>query len=146
MPDNFTIFYADDDADDLEFFRDVTDTFGDRIHLYTHSHGDQLLTAVRNPPPVPQLIFLDINMPGKSGFEVLQELKKSEKYKNIPVVMFSTSNSPENVSKSMQLGANFYVTKPDSIAKLKQSIEYTLNINWKVFKPTLDEFVYKAIA
>jgi len=146
MPDNFTIFYADDDADDLEFFRDVTDTFGDRIHLYTHSHGDQLLTAVRNPPPVPQLIFLDINMPGKSGFEVLQELKKSEQYKNIPVVMFSTSNSPENVSKSMQLGANFYVTKPDSIAKLKQSIEYTLNINWKVFKPTLDEFVYKAIA
>lgn len=146
MVENVTIFYADDDTDDLDFFRDVTDTFGDKIDLYTHNHGEHLLNAVNNPPPMPNIIFLDINMPGKSGFDVLQELKKSEEHKDIPVVMFSTSSSIENVCKSRELGASFYVTKPDSLAQLRKSIEYTLSINWKSFKPSINEFVYKAIA
>ena len=142
MQDNYTIFYADDDADDLDFFRDVTAAIDKSIDLFTHENGNQLLVAVRNPPPSPHIIFLDLNMPGKDGFEVLKELKSSEKYKNIPVVMFSTSNNEQNILRTRELGANLYITKPNSFAKFQKSIEHTLSINWDVFKPSLENFTY----
>lgn len=142
MKNNITIFYADDDADDLEFFRDVTTAIDKKIELFTHENGNQLLVAVRNPPPSPQIIFLDLNMPGKDGFEVLKELKSTEEYKNIPVVIFSTSNDQGNIIKSKELGANLYITKPNSFAKFQKSIEHTLSINWEAFKPSLENFLY----
>lgn len=141
MNNNVTIFYADDDADDLDFFRDVTEAIDKNIALFTHENGNQLLVAVRNPPPHPHIIFLDLNMPGKDGFEVLQELKNSE-YKNIPVVIFSTSNDQKNIIRSKELGANLYITKPNSFAKFRASIEHTLNINWEAFNPSLENFFY----
>lgn len=142
MKNNVTIFYADDDADDLEFFRDVTTAIDKNIKLFTHENGNQLLVAVKNPPPSPQIIFLDLNMPGKDGFEVLKELKNSEEYKNIPVVIFSTSNDQNNIIRSKELGANLYITKPNSFAKFQKSIEHTLSINWDAFKPSLENFFY----
>ena len=142
MKNNITIFYADDDADDLEFFRDVTTAIDKKIELFTHENGNQLLVAVRNPPPSPQIIFLDLNMHGKDCFEVLKELKSTEEYKNIPVVIFSTSNDQGNIIKSKELGANLYITKPNSFAKFQKSIEHTLSINWEAFKPSLENFLY----
>lgn len=142
MRNNVTIFYADDDADDLDFFRDVTTAIDKKIELFTHENGNQLLVAVRNPPPSPHIIFLDLNMPGKDGFEVLRELKGSDEYKNIPVVIFSTSNDQSNIIKSKELGANLYITKPNSFAKFQKSIEHTLSINWEAFKPSLENFLY----
>lgn len=139
----FTIFYADDDHDDLEFFKDVIETISHKINLFTHDHGDKILSALRNPPPIPQIIFLDLNMPGKSGFEVLQEIKSSDELKDLPVVIFSTSNDPGNIARSMQMGANFYVTKPTSFDSLKKSIEHTLQIDWATFKPDAVTFIYK---
>jgi len=139
----FTIFYADDDHDDLEVFRDVVQTIGSKINLMTHDHGEKILNALRNPPPTPKIIFLDLNMPGKSGFEVLEEIKSSDDLKDLPVVIFSTSNDPSNISRSMKMGANYYVTKPTSFESLKKSIEHTLNIDWKNFKPTKSNFIYK---
>jgi len=143
MNTELTVFYADDDTDDLDFFRDVISSIGQKIRLFTHDRGDNLLTALRNPPPVPQIIFLDLNMPGKSGFDVLEELKSSDEFKDIPVVAFSTSSDDHNVSKCMKLGASFYVTKSTSFDSLKKSIEHTLNIDWENFKPSMAEFIYK---
>ena len=139
----FTIFYADDDHDDLDFFKDVIETISQKINLFTHDHGEKMLDALKNPPPVPQIIFLDLNMPGKSGFEVLEEIKNSDELKHLPVVIFSTSNDPNNIAKSMKMGANFYVTKPTSFESLKKSIEHTLQIDWANFKPTKTTFIYK---
>lgn len=141
MNNNFTIFYADDDADDLDFFRDVTRAIDKNITLLTHENGNQLLLAVKNPPPSPHIIFLDLNMPGKDGFEVLKELKSSE-HQNIPVVIFSTSNDQKNIQKCKELGANLYITKPNSFGKFRKSIEHTLAINWDAFTPTLENFIF----
>jgi len=143
MNTELTVFYADDDIDDLDFFRDVINSIGKKIKLFTHDRGDNLLNALRNPPPIPQIIFLDLNMPGKSGFDVLEELKSSDDFKDIPVVAFSTSSDDHNVSKCMKLGASFYVTKSTSFDSLKKSIEHTLNIDWENFKPSMAEFIYK---
>lgn len=144
MLNNMTIFYADDDADDLDFFRDVTTVIDKDINLYTLDSGNKLLMAVKNPPPYPHIIFLDLNMPGKDGFEVLRELKTSDEHKNIPVIIFSTSNDQHNILKSKELGANLYITKPNSFSKFQKSIEHTLSINWEAFHPSLENFYYNA--
>ena len=143
MGNNITIFYADDDSDDLDFFRDVAESIGKHIQLNTYSNGDKLLSAVKEGKDKPEVIFLDLNMPGKSGFDVLRELKGGSGFEAIPVVVFSTSNDQHNIEKSRNLGANYFVTKPDSFAKLKKSIEHTISIDWQNFRPSLKEFVYQ---
>ena len=145
MMNNITIFYADDDSDDLDFFTDVTQSIGENLQLHTFTNGDKLLAAIKDGKEEPNVIFLDLNMPGKSGFDVLKELKGSTAYKNIPVVVFSTSNDQYNIAKSRELGANYFVTKPDSFGKFKKSIEHTLSINWTIFNPNLKEFVYQTV-
>jgi len=143
MSKNVTIFYADDDHDDLDFFKDAVGELGKGVEVITHDRGDKLLYALQNPPPSPQIIFLDLNMPGKTGFDVLQELKSNEELKEIPVVIFSTSNDDQSVAKSMKMGANFYVSKSTCFDTFKRSIEFALSINWKTFTPSLSNFIYR---
>lgn len=143
MLDEMTIFYADDDADDLDFFRTVTENIARPIRLFTHSRGEGLLQAIFNPPPSPHIVFLDLNMPGKDGFRVLEELRRHASQQDVPVVVLSTSADPRNIDRVRALGANFYITKPDSFAALERSIRHVLAIDWKTFRPCGDDFVYR---
>ena len=139
---NMTIFYADDDFEDLDFFTEVTNIIDREITVVTHDCGDKLIAALRNPPPSPHIIFLDLNMPGRNGFDILEELKTTENLKGIPVVIFSTSNDAVNIARSRSLGANLYLPKLPSYAAFKKSIEDTLKINWDTFKPNASNFLY----
>ncbi|WP_433810559.1 response regulator [Flavobacterium johnsoniae] len=140
---NFTIFYTDDDEDDLNIFTDAVESLSRDINLLTYSGGEKLLNAIYHPPPVPSVIFLDLNMPGKNGFDVLNELKGSDK-SDIPVIIFSTSNEPGIIDKCLKLGANYFITKPVLMKDIVKSIEHSLNINWKEFVPDRKNFVYKS--
>ena len=142
MRNEFTIFYTDDDAEDLEFFTEVTSAMGDHLNIVTQNNGKKLLHDLKNPPPNPHIVFLDLNMPGFSGFDVLQQLRSSNEYKNLPIVIFSTSSDEQTIAKSMELGASFYVSKPTDYILLKKTIQHTLNINWDTFKPSKENFVY----
>jgi CheY-like chemotaxis protein len=82
-------------------------------------------------------------MPGKNGFDVLTEIRKSEK-KDIPVIIFSTSNEPGIIEKCRLLGANLFITKPVLMKDIVKSIEHALGINWKEFVPDTKNFVYKS--
>lgn len=140
---NLTIFYTDDDEDDLSIFTDAVESLPEEIQLQTYNGGDKLLTAIYNPPPTPYVVFLDLNMPGKNGFDVLKELRDSAK-KDIPVVIFSTSNEPGIIEKCRLLGANLFITKPVLMKDIVKSIEHALRINWKEFVPDAKNFVYKS--
>jgi CheY-like chemotaxis protein len=119
-----TIFLADDDADDREFFSDALEQSALQAQLTTIKDGVQLMkTLDETVPPPPDVIFLDLNMPRKNGFECLQEIRKTEKLKGIPVVILSTSANADLVEKTYRQGANYYICKPDSITRLKKMIE-----------------------
>lgn len=141
---DLTIFYTDDDEDDLSIFSDAVESLSVKIQLKTYSGGDKLLTAIYNPPPTPHVVFLDLNMPGKNGFDVLTELRNSDKKTNIPIVIFSTSNEPGIIEKCRSLGANLFITKPVLMKDIVKSIEHALRINWKEFVPDTKNFVYKS--
>lgn len=140
---DMTIFYADDDRDDLDTFRDVIREINDHIDLHTHDHGEELLTALKNPPPVPSIIFLDLNMPRKNGFEVLQEIRGSAFFSNLPVVIVSTSDDEETIDRCRALGATLYIPKPTDYIELKRSVKHVLDMDWSLFKPNSDSFVYR---
>ena len=140
---NLTIFYTDDDEDDLSIFADAVESLSEKIQLNTYNGGDKLLTAIYNPPPTPHVIFLDLNMPGKNGFDVLAELRNSDQ-KDIPVIIFSTSNEPGIIEKCRLLGANLFITKPVLMKDIVKSIQHALQINWAEFVPDTKSFVYKS--
>ena len=77
---------------------------------------------------LPDVLFLDLNMPRKNGFECLSEIKRNEKLKDIPVVVFSTSNSPEKINLVFKTGGLVYVHKPGNFSQLKQVILHALPI------------------
>lgn len=142
MKNELTIFYTDDDAEDLEFFTEVTTALGDHLNIVTQNNGQKLLNDLKNPPPNPHILFLDLNMPGFSGLDVLQELRSSDKFKKLPIVIFSTSSDEKNIAKSLELGASFYITKPTDFSLFKKTIQHTLSINWNTFKTSKENFVY----
>ncbi|MGV3459201.1 MAG: response regulator [Flavobacterium sp.] len=144
MNSGLTIFYTDDDKDDLEFFREIVDMIDDSVEVVTLRDGHELIEALRNPPPTPHCVFLDINMPGMTGFDALQQVRSSEKHKELPVVMFSTSGDDRTIERSRELGASLYVQKSGVFEQLKNAIEHALKINWSTFRTTDQNFLYTA--
>lgn len=136
-----SIFYADDDIDDLDFFKEVTSELNEPVSLF--EEGDKLLETLNNPPPIPSIIFLDLNMPAKSGFDVLREIKANPKMQNIPVIIFTTSINPNDIELSKKLGANLYIRKPSSMSTLRKAIDHVLSIDWNSFIPSDAQFVYQ---
>ena len=136
-----TIFYVDDDPDDRSFFQEATEGLTDEVHLFDES--EVLLQAIKNPPPSPNILFVDLNMPHLSGFEILREIKQSEQYKSLPVVVYSTAGDNITIDKCRALGANLFITKPTSMTALRKAIRFVLDIDWNNFSPTRTTFLYK---
>jgi CheY-like chemotaxis protein len=115
-----SVFIVDDDADDRESIRDA---FLENKHHQEYvfmKNGDQLIDHLASGPKNsnPVVILLDLNMPGKDGRDVLKEIKQNKDFKTIPVIVLTTSSSEKDRESSYQLGANCFVTKPDSYKEL----------------------------
>lgn len=143
MKKAITIFYVDDDQDDLDYLSLVINDINEDVELFTHNTAEGLMHALHNPPPRPHVVFVDLNMPGTNGFEVVEDLRSSEQHKDLPIVVFSTATDPESIRKSKNLGANFYLPKSGDYSSLRKSIEYVLNIDWRNFNPESDNFIYR---
>lgn len=142
---NKHIFYTDDDEDDQELFRGALTEVDNSKVLTIADDGDTLLQLLESPPPSPQIIFLDLNMPRKNGFEVLEVVRSSAKLKDYPVVVFSTSSDPTAIEKTRQLGANMFVIKPRSYKGIKKAIEVCLNTDWTDFEAKPENYVLRLI-
>ncbi len=122
------IFLAEDDADDRMFFEDVLKEVGIDTQLVMADDGVELMNVLdEKVPPPPDIIFLDLNMPRKNGFECLKEIRQTAKLKEIPVVIFSTSDSEHAIDTTYSLGANFYMRKPRSFDMMKKAIQTVLS-------------------
>lgn len=126
------ILLADDDKDDNILFHDVLDELPIPTHLTIVFNGEQLMQLLNETKEqLPDVLFLDLNMPRKNGFDCLSEIKQSEKLKPLPVVIFSTSYEPEIVSLLYKNGARYYIRKPNSFKQLKTLIHRALILTEK---------------
>lgn len=121
------ILLADDDLDDCRFFKKALESLAINTTLNIVNDGDELMEYLSKESNLqPNVLFLDINMPRKNGIECLAELRKSEKFKDLPVVMFSTSNSWDTINKLFNSGALVYIRKPNDFKQLKQVIHHAI--------------------
>ena len=137
---NRSIFLADDDEDDCILFEDALREVCSQTELTTANDGDELITLMKtNVPPPPDVIFLDLNMPRRNGFECLELIRKTKQWKDIPVVIFSTTGQEEMIKRVYEQGANYFIRKPGSFPKLKQAIRQILDVDWAThtWKPVL---------
>ena len=121
------ILLADDDTDDCLFFKQALAEISISSNLTIVRDGEELMNYLNgNLEQMPSVLFLDINMPRKNGMECLVEIKQNEKLKDIPVVMFSTTNSQDTINVLLKNGALVYIHKPNDITQLKQIIHHAL--------------------
>ncbi|ACT93731.1 response regulator [Dyadobacter fermentans] len=143
---NKSIFLADDDEDDCMLFEDALREVSTSAELLKASDGVELIDLMeKTVPPPPDVIFLDLNMPRKNGFECLDQIRKTKAWEGIPVVIFSTTGQEEMVRKVHEKGANFFIRKPGSFPKLKQAIKQILDIDWTKhnWTPAPENFYYQ---
>ena len=117
------VVYVDDDPDDRMFFKEGFNSIKD-YDLLTLVNGFELLLYLkqRSTKEMPRLIVLDINMPVMDGMEALSLLKNNDNYKDIPVVMFSTSSNPTQVAYCKDLNTDFFI-KPTKYGEIKNIVQ-----------------------
>ena len=109
--------------DDRLFFEDAIEELFTSYKLSTVTDGVELMEVLfDNSEQLPDILFLDINMPRKNGCECLAEIKANDMLKKIPVVIFSTSLDMEIVNKLYENGAHYYIRKPGDFNVLKKVI------------------------
>ncbi|QHV97615.1 response regulator [Spirosoma endbachense] len=109
------VWIVDDDTDDQYLFEIALKRVNPSIVIKLLSDGEELLPALRQSVALPSLIILDLNMPRVNGFEALEQLRADAVYREIPVVVLTTSSSYDDQERAGRLGANGFLTKPPSM-------------------------------
>ena len=120
------ILIAEDDADDRFLLRSAFEEngFNDRLHFVENGveFVEFMNKLLKDDEEMPRFILLDLNMPKKDGREVLKEIKQNPSLKKIPVIIFSTTNNEQEMRRCYELGANSYITKPNSFESLIKTV------------------------
>ncbi len=122
---NSCILIADDDMDDQYMIKQAFSSIHLNENVHTVNDGVELLDYLHKKGKykganilVPKVILLDLNMPKKDGRECLKEIKTNPKFSKIPVIIYSTSSNPDDISYAYEMGASSYITKPYSYQEL----------------------------
>lgn len=138
------ILLADDDQDDCGFFKEALAGLNLAANLTIVNDGEQLMNYLTNEMiELPHVLFLDINMPRKNGFECLFEIKRDAKLKPFPVIMFSTSFELDVVNQLYENGALYFIRKPSEFTQFKKIIQQSLAIitEENISQPLRESFV-----
>ena len=129
------ILLADDDTDDCLFFEKALKEINIESHLTMVHDGEELMDYLsKNSDRLPDMLFLDLSMPRKTGFECLSEIKENEKLNNLPVIVFTTSFArgidfeQSLINTLSKIGAQEYIRKPGDFEQLKQILHKALSL------------------
>ncbi len=121
------IILAEDDFDDRILFEDAIEDLPVVVQLHNFSNGKELMKWLKRPRAnLPDVIFLDLNMPEKNGFASLAEIKRDKKLQDIPVIIFSIILDDRLIKQVYNDAAHYYISKPVRIKELKFMIYITL--------------------
>lgn len=125
--DNFTCFLIDDDIDDHEIFCATMDTIAPTWTCVTAVNGQSALFMLQSRKVLPDIIFLDLNMPLMNGRQFLQEANRLKIIQEVPIIVLTTSSDPTTKMEILKLGARQFITKPDKFSEwelvLRQGIK-----------------------
>lgn len=134
-----TLCFIDDDKEDLEIFEQAVEGLVEKVALFRI--GADFLTSMQNPP-VRALIFVDLNMPSFTGFQIIEYLRKAGSFTTLPIIVLSTSNDYRSQQTCWDLGADYYIVKPNRIDELTHALKYVIGVDWSKNVRQRDAFVY----
>ncbi len=123
------VLLVDDDEDDQYIFSEAIKLCFIPSTVYLASSHDELFELLPSVQ-TPDLIFLDINMPGYDGIKCLETIRANPRYEPIPVIMYSTSGRKESIDQCFEKGADFYIQKPSQIEDLVKVLNKVFNKRW----------------
>ncbi len=127
------VLLIDDDQDDCYLFTEAIKSTFPAIELACVNNVIDIFPYLQIKSP--EIIFLDLNMPFKNGFEFLSELRSHSQFNHIPVVIFSSSNYTKDIKLAYEKGAALYFTKPTSFEELSEAVQLILQMDWQ--KPAI---------
>ena len=123
------IILAEDDFDDRLLFEEAIEELPVSVQLNTFNNGDELMEWLnRKITKLPDVLFLDLNMPRKNGFATLGEIKRDPKFQDLPVIIFSTATNKEMINQVFKDAAHYYIRKPVHFWELKELIYKSLKL------------------
>lgn len=141
------ILLAEDDAEDSTFFQMALDELYFSANLKVVRTGIELINFLGLKSAfVPDVLFLDLNLPLRSGIECLDEIKKDDGLKYLTIIIFSTSLNMEVVEMLYKKGASYYIQKPGDFTKFKKVIRKALVNSTQIdnLQPKWEEFILKS--
>jgi len=134
-----TLYYVDDDRDDLDIFELAIKPFVGSVVLF--EIGADLLSSL-DKPNLPAVVFVDLNMPSFTGFQIIEYIRSKERLDKLPIVVLSTSIDYRTKQTCWDLGADFCIAKPRQIHELTTALQYAINVDWAGRKRSFDQFEY----
>ncbi len=134
------ILLADDDEDDKLFFKDAIEELPIKTSVTLVNDGEKLMNYLLDAKVIlPHVIFLDLNMPVKSGMECLTEIRNNDKLKDLSIAIYSTSLSSSDIEETFIRGANIYINKPNDFDALKTVLNKVICTNWQYLNSSLNK-------
>ena len=124
------IFLIDDDEDDQLLFKQAIESINPMLQYDTATNGKIALDRLKSSPSLPDIIFLDLNMPVMNGLEFLIQIKKEDALSQIPVGIFTTSDVLRDRELTKEFGAQFFLTKPNDFQVLRKKLEQVLSADF----------------
>jgi CheY-like chemotaxis protein len=110
-----TILLGEDNPADVYLIKQALDENGIHYAIQVASHGAEVIAAINNPETLPDLVVLDLNLPRHDGLEILRLIRENLKFKGVPVVILTSSDSPKDRTAASLYGADCYIRKPSNL-------------------------------
>lgn len=122
------LIFCEDDDDDRFLFNDVLQEMNSKLKVDFVANGVRLMELLKHY--VPDLLFLDLEMPFKNGLECLVEIRSNPRLKDLPVVMFSSTTRQSNIQTAYEMGAHLFLIKSPAFSEYASSIKAVLGLDW----------------
>jgi CheY-like chemotaxis protein len=138
------LIITDDDSDDQELFSMAISEISSNIQIRLAENGGDLIKKLEEQE-LPDLIFLDLNMPGMNGIECLIKIRNTPNLVDLPVLIYSTSANPEQIDEAYKYGANYYLQKPCSYREIQHLVSkvFSLSIDQLLTQPDRVDFLVR---
>lgn len=120
------ILLVDDDEDDQLIFRDALTEVSNDLQCIAAGNGQEAFELLDEQEYLPGIVFLDLNMPFMNGFEFLKRFKQDPRFKQIPVIIYTTSDNPTDAKNTLDAGADLFFTKTSDYRLLKLKLHKIL--------------------
>lgn len=138
------IMLADDDADDRLLFEEALGELDFKVGFNMVKDGAELIKYLTGGGfMIPQILFLDLNMPFKNGFQCLDEIRSMKSFQDLFIIIYSTTARNGDIEAGYNKGANLFIQKPNSYTELKKLLRTILTTQNLAFRPSKDQFVFR---